>query len=369
MSSSAGGRWFLSAARKWMVKAAISGVWLSTGGCMAGYVLRSASFQVKMLHGAKPIESVLQDSRLTPEERERLAQVERIKDFGGTVGLARGRSYETMNPDWHRTITNFSACDAAAFEPVTWWFPVVGRVPYLGFFREADVHRAEERYRRLGYDVYSRPVGAYSTLGWFRDPVLPSMLDWSEGQLAETILHELAHATLWIPGSAEFNETFANVLGDEAALQYMVAAHGPDSPEVLDWRNEVEDGVTYTAMLQDLYQELNETYKNPNVDRETRIRKKEELFGKLAEDVATRPFHQAARYLEAVRRGPWNNARIYQYHAYNQHRELFEALLCACGRDIPTFVARMKSIAAERKDPAASLMRAVHEEPPREFRK
>ena len=86
----------------------------------------------------------------------------------------------------------------------------MGRVPYLGFFRRKDAEPWIRRLENQGYETYIRTAGAYSTLGWFEDPVLPGMLKWSDYRLADTVLHELAHATVWIKGSVKFNESFAS---------------------------------------------------------------------------------------------------------------------------------------------------------------
>ena len=112
---------------------------------------------------------------------------------------------------WDHTIYNVTGSAPLAFEPVVFWFPVVGSFPYLGFFDRDQARAHASGLRRQGKDVWVRTAGAYSTLGWFEDPILPHMLDWDEYSLAGTLLHELAHATLWVPGSVQFNESFCQI--------------------------------------------------------------------------------------------------------------------------------------------------------------
>jgi len=99
-------------------------------------------------------------------------------------------------------------------ESITWWFPIVGRVPYLGYFSKADRDSKASELRTEGYDVYETGVGAYSSLGWFDDPIYSPMLRRSEADFAHLIFHELTHRTLWIRGSVEFNENLAEYAAD-----------------------------------------------------------------------------------------------------------------------------------------------------------
>lgn len=323
--------------------------------CKAGYVVKSAWFQLELMAKREPIERVLAQDTLGEEQAHKLSLVPEIKAFGEGQGLSASRNYETISARWDRSLYNLSACEPLSLEPVSWWFPVVGRVPYLGFFREQDVRRYERRHRERGHDVWVRDVAAYSTLGWFRDPVLPAMLDWEEFRLAEVVLHELAHATLWVPGSVSFNETFANVVGEQAATRWMKERYGPGSEQVQHMDRVRSDWAIWRGLLEDLYNNLDATYKNENTPAKEKLERKQALFSELEDSVRGADFHQVERYAEAAREGPWNNARIAQYRTYNQGREAFDTLLAKHHGDLPAFMAEIENITAKGDDPWESL--------------
>jgi len=322
-------------------------------------VTKSAWYQLELLAKREPIEQVLLSGELSPSQEEKLRLIPQIKAFGEQLGLASTQNYDTVSIRWQREIYNFTACDPLAFEPATWWFPVVGSVPYLGFFREADAQRYATRYQERGYDVWYRRAGAYSTLGWFRDPILPGMLDWEEFRLAETVLHELAHATLWIKGSVSFNETFANVVGEEAAERWMERRYGATGPEVIRMRQRREDMETWRQVLHRLYTDLDSVYQNLDFLPEQRLSKKEALLNDLAYRLAYADFHDRERYLAAARRGSWNNARLHQYRTYNDARENFERLLEAKTGDLGAFIGEVDRLTRDAADPEAAIAAAA----------
>ena len=168
---------------------------LTQTGCLA-YLSKAAYFQAELLAGREPLDDVLTSGDLTPTQADRLRLVPDIKAFGESIGLADTDNYDTVNLGWQRGIYTVTAAPPLSFEAKTWWFPIVGGVPYIGFFRDSDARKRADRVAAKGYETHIGRASAYSTLGFFRDPVLPGMLDWDEARLAETVLHELAHATL-----------------------------------------------------------------------------------------------------------------------------------------------------------------------------
>lgn len=328
-------------------------------GCRVGYVLRSGWFQAELLASRVPVERLEARGALTDEQAGALATVSEVKAWGRSIGLAATDSYESVAWGWDRTIWNLTGCDPVSFTPATWWFPIVGRVPYLGFFTEEEARAEQAALDALGMDTWLRTAGAYSTLGWFRDPILPGMLAWDERSLANTILHEMVHATVWIPGSVGFNESFASFVGDEAGLRYLVQRHGPDSPIVGDARRRDRDRVLWVALQQGLYEDLEAVYANPTLTDEEKLAAKAVLVAEVPARARAAGFEDPAPYLRAADLGPWNNARLAQFRTYNDGKALFQALLDAEHGDLLAFLERVRATVAGHEEPFEALRDAV----------
>ena len=178
-------------------------VLIALGGsaCGVGYVLSSSYYQFELLSLREPIVKARLRGTLTHSQLSALNTIQRAREYGATLGFKVSDIYTTVATEWGREMWNVSACDSLGFKPKEWWFPVVGNVPYLGFFSEQE---AEVLYHELKeephLDVHKRRVGAYSTLGYFNDPILPGMLQWSSVSLLNLVFHELTHAmVVFIP--------------------------------------------------------------------------------------------------------------------------------------------------------------------------
>ena len=326
-------------------------------GC---YVISSGWYQAELLLSREPVANVRASGTLDNQALERLDLIAKAKTWGGGIGLAATDNYETVALGWERTIWNLTASDPLSFTPRTWWFPIVGRVPYLGFFREEDAQQRADGLARRGDDIYLRTAGAYSTLGWFRDPILPGMLEWPEARLVETVLHEMVHATVWVPGSVEFNESLANFVGEIAALRYLVESHGPHSAIVLETLHNREDWQSWRDLQHTLVDDLLAIYGNPTLAPEEKAAAKAHILGKFPGGVEQAPFHRPDPYLEAARTGVWNNARLLQFTFYNSDADLFAALLEQVDGDLLSFLNRVSEITdqAERRTPPAEALAA-----------
>lgn len=324
-----------------------------------GYVIRSAWFQAGLLLSRRPVAELRAQGKLTPEQAQAVDTIEDVKKFGASIGLSATDNYETIAWNWTRRIWNLSACEPLAFQPRTWWFPVVGRVPYLGYFRKKDAERVAAKLRSQGYDVYVRTAGAYSTLGWFKDPILMPMLQWSTYDLAETVLHELTHATVWIPGSVRFNESFANFVGEEAAFRYLAHRYGPDSDEVEEARAAQADLDRWRELLHGVYADLDRVYEDPSLGDAEKLSKKRAILATLDQRVGAAGFADPERFHRAVQRGTWNNARLMQFRTYNDNRAWFARVLKRDDGDLLAFMQDIQKIVAGADDPFEALRQAV----------
>jgi predicted aminopeptidase len=190
----------------------------TTPGC---YLTHLASGQWRLLQARQSIDAVLANDETSESLREQLELVLRTRAFASDLGLEVGGQYTSYVP-WRgdRIITSVVAAEPGKLEPATFWFPIVGRVPYRGFFDRELAESEAQGLRADGYDVCIGPIPAYSTLGWFDDPVTEPMLAAGEGRLVETLLHELVHATAFVASQPEFNEGVATFVGEEASVSF-----------------------------------------------------------------------------------------------------------------------------------------------------
>jgi len=195
-------------------------------GCSPDYVIRGGWEQLKILSDRRSIEEVVADPDTDPEVREKLLLVRDARVFAkrqlGLDPASSFTSYAELDSD--TLVLVVSAAPEFELRWKTWWFPIVGDVPYKGFF---DFDEAREEARNLeeqGYDVYLRPSGAFSTLGWLPDPILSTSLREDSIGLAETVIHEITHTTFYPKGQARFNESFANFVGWRGAIELFCEA-------------------------------------------------------------------------------------------------------------------------------------------------
>jgi predicted aminopeptidase len=191
----------------------------SITSCRPPYLIKAAYLQSKILLKRQAIEKAIQDKTLTQEQRDKLQLILQARSFAQERGLAIGKAYTTFSSLNQKTLSwVVAACKKDSLVPHFWWFPIVGSVPYKGFFEEDDARKEAENFSKQGYDVLVRPVDAFSSLGWFNDPVISPMLLNSEAELVNTILHETFHRTFWLKDNVDFNESAANFVGNSEAV-------------------------------------------------------------------------------------------------------------------------------------------------------
>jgi predicted aminopeptidase len=290
-----------------------------------------------LFNHAKPIPEVLKDERIKPRVKELLSKVDSMKKFGETNGLRATPNYKEY-VQLHRSAAVYvvSASEALRFEPKTWSFPIVGSFPYLGWF---DLNRAKDfaadLRKREGWDVDVRGASAYSTLGWFRDAVLSTMIpegDEAVGELANVILHESVHATLYVKGQSYFDESIASFIADRLTPEYLRQEWGPQSHELLGYLKSEEDGHERQKILHDAYLDLDRLYSS-HLGEAEKLAKKSEIFASLKSRLG-------------IKRDI-NNATLIQYKTYNTGQLEFEELYAACGKDTKRFLGALGGLKPE----------------------
>ena len=205
--------------RLWRTGVIFAASWLA-GGCAAfQYYTQAAAGQLEVLRTSRPVESVIAHPDTEEALRDSLLVAEGIVDFAvSDLGLDPGNSYRRYAAIGRPFVVwNVFAAPPLSLEGRRWCYPFVGCVPYRGYFDRNAALRAEARLARRGFETYVSGVSAYSTLGWFDDPLLSTFMDWSEPRLAELLLHEISHQRIWVRDDAAFNESFATFAGETGA--------------------------------------------------------------------------------------------------------------------------------------------------------
>ena len=320
-----------------------------TTGCYLGHV---AAGQLRLLHQRRPIVEVLADPSTPPDVRERLSVVPRVREFAVDLGLDVGGQY-TSYVEWpgDRIVTTVVATRPGELDPAGWYFPVVGRVPYKGFFDRERARAEVERQRARGRDVCEFAVPAYSTLGWFDDPVTGPMLRGVEGQTVETIVHEFVHATVFIRSDADFNEGVAGFVGEEASVLFYAEADRPG--DARRERRRVEDGRRIQAERLDLRRQFAELYAStpPGPERDAT---RADLERAAREAIAALPLSSRG-VAEAAAEMPLNDACLALSSTYAADVEGYDRTLRRLGGDLRAFVALLRTAAGE-PDPRAALL-------------
>ena len=285
-----------------------------------------------------PLDKALAQVDFTQDEREALAWVPRIKEYGEReIGLSTTKNYTTINPEFDDVVWNVSGAAPDSFVSHVYRYPIVGDLPYIGFFDKEDAKAERDRLDALGWETWVRGAGAYSTLGWFRDPLWRSMLRWDVEQMSNTVLHELAHATLWLKGHGRFNESFASFVGDEASERFLRSIEG-EHPEVMQlYRDEEVDRATYRAFMHGLVQRLEALYES-GLPRDEVLRRKEELIARARLEYAEQEWRLQGYSRAMNPNRTVNNARLKQFRVYNTGTSDFDDALFRFGGDLSAFV-------------------------------
>jgi predicted aminopeptidase len=314
-----------------------------------GYVLRLGWTEARILARREPIAELLAGNEVTPALRERLRLVLAARRFAADrLGLSVGESYATFAEVGREAIVHVvSAAHRDRLEAVTWWYPIAGRVPYRGFFAAANAEAAAARLAADGLDVDVREAVAFSTLGWFADPLLSTTAEAAPVPLVETILHELFHATLYVPGASAFNESAATFVGHRGAIAFFCGGPGDEPGRCREARRRWAATRAEGAVLSRLADRLRVVFAAaPPPDVLTRLRRR----------LAARAVRQGARRglaLESMLQPP-NNARLLANLVYVSHLEGFQAL-APHGPDLRAAIQRLVTEARDAPDPFTIL--------------
>jgi predicted aminopeptidase len=321
---------------------------LMFSGCRLTYLFQVAAGEYRLLNGAVPLGEAMKNGSLDQNQRAHLALVQGIKDFGETeLGLKKTSIYKTVNLDPHQpTVYVVSACPKDRLDPVTWWFPVVGKMPYLGFFDLESAQAEKQKLLGKGLDVYIGMAEAYSTLGWFKDPLTLNLIGTSTLDFVETILHEMTHATLYVKGQGEFNEGLAMMVGKEGALLFMERTFGPSHPLSQEAEKSIHDEHLFSSFLCSLLDELNHLYRSP-LSYQEKLAEREKVFASSLERFKLLKSQFQTQRFAPFEHAPMNNAFLVSVAVYHRPFLLFEQALHRHGDSIKDMLQWLKLMAQE----------------------
>lgn len=333
---------------------------LSMPGCESlGYYWQAGTGHLGLMRQRQSVEQLLEEADLDPQQRQKLEQVVRIRAYADSeLQLPVKGHYQHLVQLESRYVTwNVVAAEALAMESVQWCFPVAGCVTYRGYFDEAAAQQFAEKLRRQGYDVAVQGASAYSTLGWFKDPLLSSFLRYDDARMAALLFHELAHQVLYIKGDTRFNESFASAV-EELALQQWLR-DTDNEPALVAWsrhNNWVERFAQWLAMHRDGLQAIYQS----ELDDDLRLGLKQAYIAEMKRSYpAFRDSQGGDHSLDAWMQRPLNNATLLSMGSYNDWVVAFKNLFRQQACQWPEFYRAAQKLAGEKEEDRLALLQEL----------
>jgi predicted aminopeptidase len=319
-------------------------------GCGIGYLWHVTVGQATLLLHQRSVADVLHDARLTPQEQHKLRLILEARSFARTqLDLHESKSYTTfVQLDRPYVSYNLSAAAPDAFTPYVWRFPILGRMPYKGFFDKAYAMQEQHALEEEGYDTYLRGVRAYSTLGYFNDPILSSMLAYDDTFLINTIIHEMLHQTVWFKGHISFNESLASFVGEHGTLAFLQQRYGADAPEYQHYRALRADALVFEEYVGALIERLEALY-HTSMSRADKLQRKAQILAEVtAAYPEVFPRMQTTGYRNFFERQPVNNAVLLAFRVYHRDTTFFAQALAEQGGDLRRMIAYFKTLRTDQ---------------------
>jgi predicted aminopeptidase len=335
---------------------------LSLTGCgNLLYLSKLGWHQSSIAYHSVPVEEVLEKEGMDLEAKEKIRFIQEVKRYGEEkLGLTRTKSYskyfEVKDPVLHVITASEKDC----LQLYHWSFPITGKVTYKSFFTKEGVLKQKRFLEEKGYDTYVQKAGAYSTLGWLKDPIFSSMLQWDEATLANLILHEMTHATLYFKGQTDFNERIATFVGNRGAIEFLIEKYGKGSQRVVKAIHNQEDDLLFSRWIDQACQQLSNFYAR-EISRGEKLRGREELFQRLKEDFREKMVSFKTEGYRNFEKLDINNAVLLAYRRYIHHLENFQALYGDLGNDLRKVIEFFKEIRTSREEPSLYLERWIKE--------
>ncbi len=291
------------------------------------YGLSQAKGQINVVWNTMPVSEMLANPNVPDSVKQKLRLVGEAKRFAvDSLGINPTENYTAVFDQKGKDIMwVVTACEPFALEAKEWGFPMLGSFPYKGYF---DYEKAvvEENLWKEKYDTNIRTAGGWSTLGWFKDPILSNMLNRAEGNLADLIIHELTHGTLYVKDSVEFNENLATFIGMKGAEQFLMAKYGRNSEEYANYINGREDRKRFSNHILNGAEKLEVLYNgfDEKLPEDEKQIQKQQLINSIFATIDTLTLHKKQVYLEFYRGYKANNTFFMSYLRYRNKLDIFE---------------------------------------------
>ncbi|HJU75997.1 MAG TPA: aminopeptidase [Gemmatimonadaceae bacterium] len=320
------------------------------------FLARAALEEAKILWRRTPIAAGVTDSSVPPNERAKLTLVLAARDFAGdSLGLPAGKlftAYSRVDRDTLLLLLSAARQDTLALH--RWWFPIIGYAPYKGFFDFKSARDEEGSFQRRGYDTDLRPAAAFSTLGWFDDPLLSTTLRQDSLSLVNTVVHELTHNRLFVKGQVEFNESFASFVGSRGASAFF-RARGDTTALQRSERRWLDDQAR-VAYFGRLLASLDSAYAAHPGDRMARVEARDVVYRRyidqLVDSLTKLRGDSVARRVQLNLR--LNNASLLARRVYGRDLPVFDSVHAALG-DLRATIDSISNVATGSSDPFAAL--------------
>jgi predicted aminopeptidase len=294
---------------------------------LVSYGFKQAQGQLHIVWNAKPVEVFLNDPAFPDSLKEKLRLIEEVRRYAiDSLGLKDTKNYKTLyDQKGEEIMWVVTACEPFKLKPKEWNFPILGSVPYKGFFEKDKAVQLKADLEKEGLDVSIRNPGGWSTLGWFTDPILSKMLERSEGDLANLIIHEMSHATIFIKDSIDFNENLSSFIGDRGAEKFLISKYGVASSRYLAYLGEDADYLRYVdhmllgaSVLDSLYNAMKE---NDPFDQKLRLKKN--VIRKIVSSLDTLTLSTNQKPSRRFNDKLPNNAYFMNFRRYQSKQDFF----------------------------------------------
>jgi len=319
----------------------LGAVVLQISGCSSmSYYSQAISGHLSLMHQRQDVEALLDNPQTDSTVAAQLRLSQEILDFAETQLLldADGSYRQVVLTGQEAVSWNVVAAAEFSVDAKLWCFPIAGCVPYRGYFKQQRANEFAGQLQADGYDVYLSPVAAYSTLGWFDDPLLDTMLDYSSSQLAAVLIHELAHQKLYLAGDANFNESFAQFVESVGVKQWLQQTRQQE--ELQDWLVRRQAEPQFTALLAETRARLRSLYES-EMDVAMLREQKQIVFAELQQNYSrmVEQQWQGQNYFAGWMQGELNNARLALAESYAGGGCAFAALYQQANEQVAEFYA------------------------------